>query len=402
MVALYSAMLFLGCTFLHAWLYRIRPETGRLTSYYLAGAVGGAVGGILASLVAPMAFDRVAEYPLAALATGMMAVAAQNGKTASGRQQGDGCGKGWTGARSLATAAAMLLLAVSCFLHVRWREDPTRAVVHRSRGFFGTIQVMEIKARTSKGEGVLREFVHGTTVHGIQARIPGRERMPTTYYTPDACGYAIEAHPKYRRGEPMRVNLVGLGVGVLFCYGRTNDYYRAYEISGDALAVATDTNLFTFVADCPAQRDIVLGDARQGLEDELRRGVEPYDVIVVDAFTGDNIPYHLSTREAFELYFKLLKPDGVLCVNISNWHLELEPFMRALAEAFDVPLLGLQTQDDFGQLGFAATAAFFCRQPGGLAMPPVGPKCRIIDFNAFRPMAELPTDEKGSFLELVR
>ncbi len=278
----------------------------------------------------------------------------------------------------------------------------TRPVVFRGRGFFGTIQVLEAKARTSTGEGCIREFVHGTTIHGIQAHLPGRTRMPTTYYTPDASGYAIAAHPKYRRGEPMRVNITGLGIGVMFCYGRTNDYYRAYEISEDALAVATDTNLFTFVADCPAKKEIVLGDARQGLEDELRRGVEPYDVIVVDAFTGDNLPYHLSTKEAFELYFKLLKPDGVLCVNISNWHLQLEPFMRALGEAYDVPLLGLETADDYGRLAFGAKVAFFCRKPEGLAMPPVGPKCRIIDFNAFKPMPRLPTDEKGSFLGLIR
>ncbi len=390
LVSLYSALLLLGCAFLHAWLYRVRPEADRLTRYYLLNAVGGAVGGILASLVAPLVFDRVAEYPLAAIATGLFAVAAAFRRAASGRRP------------VLAPAAAVLLLAAACLLHFRWREDASRPVVHRSRGFFGTILVQEAKARTSAGEGCIREFIHGTTVHGIQAHLPSRTRMPTTYYTPDACGYAIAAHPKYRKGKPMRVNFVGLGIGVMYCYGRANDFYRAYEISPDALAVATDTNLFTFVSECPARKEIVLGDARQGLEDELRRGVEPYDVIVVDAFTGDNIPYHLSTKEAFELYFKLLKPDGVLCVNISNWHLELEPFMRALGESFDVPLLGLQTHDDYGRLGFAAKAAFFCRRPEGLAMPPVGPKCRIIDFNAFRPMPSLPTDEKGSFLGLVR
>lgn len=402
------AFLAAACTFLHAWLYGIRPEANQLTRYYLLSAVGGAFGGVFASLVAPLVFDRVLEFPLAALVTGFFSVVAASGVQRVQNAEHKTthifhplspipCLRG----RSAAILAVLLLVA-ACALYLSRRGNTARTAVHRSRGFFGTIQVLESRARTSIEEGYIREFVHGTTVHGIQALIPGRERMPTTYYTPNACGYAIVAHPKYRRGEPMRVNFVGLGIGVMFCYGRTNDYYRAYEISEEVLAVATDTNLFTFVADCPARKEIVLGDARKGLEDELRRGVEPYDMIVVDAFTGDNLPYHLSTWEAFELYFKLLKPDGVLCVNISNWHLQLEPFMRALGESFGVPLLGLHTNNDFGQLAFAAKAAFFCRKPEGLAMPPVGPKCRIINFNAFKSMPRLPTDEKGSFLGLIR
>ena len=405
-VLVLCAFLACGCTFLHAWLYAIRPDAGRLTRYYLLNSIGGAIGGILASLVAPLVFSGITEYPIALALVGAAAVAAattrrmQNAE--SGMQNFPGAERQKSPIFYLLSPISYLLLVCAAVLYVKGAGKETRPVVYRGRGFFGTIQVLEAKARASTGEGCIREFVHGTTIHGIQAHLPGKTRMPTTYYTPDASGYAIAAHPKYRRGEPMRVNITGLGIGVMFCYGRTNDYYRAYEISPDALAVATDTNLFTFVADCPAKKEIVLGDARQGLEDELRRGVEPYDVIVVDAFTGDNLPYHLSTKEAFDLYFKLLKPDGVLCVNISNWHLQLEPFMRALGEAYDVPLLGLETLDDYGRLAFGAKVAFFCRKPEGLAMPPVGPKCRIIDFNAFKPMPHLPTDEKGSFLDLVR
>ena len=206
----------------------------------------------------------------------------------------------------------------------------------------------------------------------------------------------------------MRVNITGLGVGVLFCYGRTNDYYRAYEISKDALDVATNTNLFTFVSDCPATKELVLGDARKGLEAELAAGVEPYDVIVVDAFTGDNLPYHLSTKEAFELYFKLLKPDGILCVNISNWHLQLEPFMRKIGETFNVPLLGVRTGNNYGQLQFGACIAFFCPQPDKITPPQIGnPNLKwgdgvFVDFSKFKLMREMPTDEKGSFIDLIK
>lgn len=386
-VGLYSGLLFVACTFLHSWLYTIRPERRRLTKYYLFQAVGGAVGGAVASLAFPLLTDTVAEYPVSLAVVGGLTIL---GLAAARRWVG-------LGAASVACVAAAVLW---------WNgaKTETRPVVYRGRGFFGTIYVMEAKARTSKGEGCIREFVHGTTVHGIQALVPGKERMPTTYYTPNASGFAITGHPKYRAGQPMRVNITGLGVGVLFCYGRPGDYYRAYEISPEALAVATNTNLFTFVSGCPAKKDIVLGDARKGLEAELAAGVEPYDVIVVDAFTGDNLPYHLSTVEAFDLYFKLLKPDGILCVNISNWHLTLEPFMRTLAEHYGVPLLGLRTVDHFATLQFGAKVALFCRDPDSVAPPPLADSplaARMIDFSRYRPMPHLPTDEKGSFIGLV-
>ena len=386
-LGLYSGLLFVACTFLHSCLYALRPERRRLTKYYLLQAVGGAVGGSVASLAFPLLTDTVAEYPVSLAVVGGLAVLCLAGA------------RRWVG---LGVAAAGGVAAIVLWTNGARLE--TRPVVYRGRGFFGTIQVMEAKARTSRGEGCIREFVHGTTVHGIQALLPGKERMPTTYYTPNASGFAIAGHPKYRAGKPMRVNITGLGVGVLFCYGRPGDYYRAYEISPEALAVATDTNLFTFVSGCPAKTDIVLGDARKGLEAELAAGVEPYDVIVVDAFTGDNLPYHLSTVEAFDLYFKLLKPDGILCVNISNWHLSLEPFMRTLAERYGVPLLGLSTVDNFATLQFGAKVALFCRDPDSVAPPPLGNSplaARMIDFSKYRLMGDLPTDEKGSFISLV-
>ena len=386
-----GAFLLVACTFLHSWLYAARPAAERLTRYYLLQSIGGAVGGFAASLAFPGLCNTILEYPVAlfgVVAAALLYIAFADG---GGRLR-----------RVVRIAAPAAAFATGTWLYATGETRETRPVVYRGRGFFGTVQVLEAKARTAAGEGCIREFVHGTTIHGIQAQLPGRTRMPTTYYTPDASGYAICAHPKYRTGQPMRVNITGLGVGVLFCYGRTNDYYRAYEISKDALKVATDTNLFTFVTECPARKEIVLGDARKGLEAELAAGVEPYDVIVVDAFTGDNLPYHLSTREAFDLYFKLLKPDGVLCVNISNWHLTLEPFMRTVGEAYGVPLLGLETRDDYARLAFGAKVAFFCRQPDGLGQPPTGGNVRMIDFTRFKPMASLPTDEKGSFISLIK
>ena len=388
-----SALVLAGSTFLHSHLYAIRPAEGGLAGYYLANVVGGAVGGVLTSIVAPLVFSTVAEFPIVIVV--LAATALVYALSAFRR-------------RSMVFGVLVALLAVATFVAVGLRNFGVdmrgRKIVHEARGFFGTVQVMEARARAASGaEGVIHEFIHGNTVHGIQVRMPGKWRMPTCYYTPNASGYAIVGHPKYRTGEPMRVNITGLGVGVLFSYGRTNDYYRAYEISKDALDVATNTNLFSFVADCPARKEIVLEDARKGLEAELSAGVEPYDVIVVDAFTGDNLPYHLSSKEAFDLYFSLLKPDGILCVNISNWHMKLEPYVKRMGEVFDCPMLGFYSRNDLEHLGFATSVVFFCRDPKGMAPPPIGGReVEMIDFRAVPAMKDLPTDEKGSLISLIK
>ena len=386
----YGAFLLFACTFLHSWLYALRPDRERLTKYYLLQSIGGAAGGVVASLAFPLLAKTIAEYPVALGVVGLFAVVGL-----------------WLSSvrfSRVLSLVALVLVGVGSWLYLNGAGKESRPVVYRGRGFFGTVEVFESKAKAGEATGRVHEYVHGTTVHGIQALLPGKERMATVYYTPNACGYGIVAHPKYRKGEPMRVNIVGLGVGVMMSYARPGDYYRAYEISADALKVATDTNLFTFVSGCPAKTDVVLGDARKGLEAEIAAGVEPYDVICVDAYTGDNVPYHLSTVEAFDIYFKLLKPDGIIVVNISNWHLNLLPFMRALGDHYGCPLLGLQTGNDFATLQLSATVAVLCRDPAGYAPPPYGEgprEARPIDFSRVRPMESLPTDEKGSFVGLI-
>jgi spermidine synthase len=88
---------------------------------------------------------------------------------------------------------------------------------------------------------------------------------------------------------------------------------------------------FTFLRGCPAPHDVILGDARLELEREPR---QRFDLVVVDAFSGDAIPVHLLTREAWTLYWHHLKPDGVLAVHVSNRYLDLAPVV-ALGAADD-------------------------------------------------------------------
>ncbi len=380
-----TGLLFAGCAFLHGRLYALRPPPEALTRYYLRNAVGGAVGGLLSSLVAPMCFSSVAEYPIAVLA--ILALSAFVViKMRMGR---------WT------RIAAMAIFAAAATAFV-WRvaapDSRGRTIVYKARGFFGTLKVTELKARGASGDGVIHEYVHGTTTHGLQALVPGKERMATAYYAEDAGGLAIVQHPKYKRGEPMRVCIVGLGVGVTLAHARTNDFYRCYEISPEAAAIATNPKYFTFASDCPAKTEIVVEDARKGLERELRANEPRYDVIQIDAFTGDNIPYHLSTAEAFQLYFHRLAPDGMLSINISNWHMDEAPLIKVIADVFGVPTIVYSVPGDLKRLRFNSVWAVLPKRPPENFAIPQNARIRRLDLVKNIP---LPTDEKGSFTCLI-
>ena len=384
-----AALLFFVCTFLHSWLYEMRPSKEELGRYYLLNVVGGAVGGSVTSILAPLVFSSVIEFPVMIVAS---AAAVLLWLFVSGRN------RLFVGGATVVSAAIL----IGAIFQPKDRKAPEE-IIHRSRGFFGTVYVKEIKAGSSDGKGIaIHEFYHGETCHGVQVMRKEMEKMPTAYYTPYGCGYAVWGHPKYKANQPMRVNLVGLGMGVLFAYAHANDYYRAYEVSPETLALAKDEKMFTFVPHCSGKVDIALCDARKGLEREVAEGVEPYDVIIVDAFTGDSIPYHLSTKEAIDLYFKLLKPDGILCIHISNKHLDLQPYIKRIGLEYGIEPVLLVCNEDPARLGYTTLAAFFTRHPERLAqLPTNNGNCAKFNLSDVKPMAEMPTDDKGSFLPLV-
>ena len=377
---------FFGPLFLHHWLYQLRPKTEHLTRYYLGNAGGGAIGGLTASLVAPHLFKTIAEYPIALFILSVALLIYALSTLTS---------KKTLGICVIAAATISLIAATFTWLP----RSNARPVVWRDRGFFGTLRVTELPARFGIESGFIREFLHGNTVHGIQAAMPSKRRMPTSYFTPDAGGVAILQHPKYKQGEPMRVAVAGLGVGVLFAYSREGDFYRGYEISPEVLNVATNPALFSFMTDSPAETDIVFGDARKALEAERDANEPRYDVIYVDAFSGDNLPRHLSTKEAFQLYFDRLAPGGILAVNISNRYLDLTPLIKAVGGVFDCPVLAIGQEDDFSKLRFGSNWAFFIKTPPPGFTIPQG--ASILDFTQVYDFT-LPTDEKGSFISLIK
>jgi SAM-dependent methyltransferase len=119
-----------------------------------------------------------------------------------------------------------------------------------------------------------------------------------------------------------------LGTGTLAAYGRAGDSVRFYDINPLVIDIAKTR--FTYISDSPAHVDISLGDARLSLE---QQDSQRFDILVVDAFSGDAVPVHLLTAEAFQIYWKHLKPDGVLAVHVSNRYLELAPVVAAAVPA---------------------------------------------------------------------
>ncbi len=313
-VPLYCVGLFITCVFCHGELARRKPASRYLTHFYLSLAGGGALGGLLVGLAAPHVFDAYYELPLALFAVTALALPTAWHLTGQNRR-----GR-WvlTGAALAATVATAAL----GFSYVQFlRED----VVVMQRNFYGTLRVK------SSGRGVLevRRLLHGVILHGEQYVRGPWTREPGTYYTRSS-GLGLAIATRQALG-PVRLGVVGLGVGTTAAYGREGDHVRFYELDPDVLALARTQ--FTYLRSSAAQLEFVLGDARLSLERELKAHTpQRFDVLAIDAFSSDSIPVHLITREAVRLYMQHLAPDGVLAVHVSNRFLDLKPVLAHIAQ----------------------------------------------------------------------
>ena len=195
-------------------------------------------------------------------------------------------------------------------------------------------------------------LTHGTINHGEEYLNIARRDLPTTYYGPNT-GIGIAIREKQKAGA-VRIGIIGLGTGTTAAYGRLGDYVRYYEINPLVLELAKKE--FFFLADCKAKLDVAMGDARLTLEQELKDGhPQNFDVLAVDAFSSDSIPVHLLTKEAMDLYFRHLRPDGILAVHISNRYLNLQPVLEGEVHATQKIARVVDTEDDDTQDVFGAT-----------------------------------------------
>ncbi len=382
------ALVFFVGVVLHGWLYASRPQPSGLTRYYLAIAAGGAAGGLMAGLVAPWIFRSAAEYPLALLVSAVL-VAARMPKPACV-------------SRSTVRATVFVSCCVAVWSLFAWAaaRHTTSRTVWSGRNFYGCLRVTRtLESFGQRGNFPVYYLWCGQTTHGIQVRAPFYKGRGTAYYGRTGGGIAVEAHPKAQSGEGMRVGVVGLGAGTMACYGRPCDLYRFFEINPLVVKVATDPSLFTFLPDAQPPIDLVEGDARQMLERERKAGDPLYDVLVIDAYSGDAVPYHLATREAFSLYMDRLAPGGILAVHVSNWHIDLLPLCKAVAADLGLHPYGVVgTSED--SVTSAAMWVFLTREPMAYRFPGK-PSVREVVWENVRDVS-VPSDDQGSLIPLLR
>jgi hypothetical protein len=143
--------------------------------------------------------------------------------------------------------------------------------------------------------------------------------------------------------------VVGLGVGTLAAYGNPGDYIRFYEINPEVTRIANDARYFSFLKDCRAKLDVIPGDARLSMENELNGGQpQDFNLLSIDAFSGDAIPVHLLTEEAFQIYLKEIRRDGIIAVHITNTYFDLQPVLKRIAERFKLHYVLLHNDGDGG------------------------------------------------------
>jgi hypothetical protein len=341
----------------HGELAKRRPTTKHLTEFYLWMSVGGVLGGMFNALVAPMVFDSIAEYPIA------IVLACALRPMFKGERRGN-----WARDIGYPAILAMVVFAVHAFDTLTYFSAKAQVVVvgilaaaaamvvfgfsprplrftlgvavlivsanavswHRgsfgsefiTRSFFGVHRVIY------DADAGVYNLMHGSTVHGSQAKNRDAWREPLGYYIEGGpVGQLFEMI--HENSVPQKVGVVGMGTGAMACYRREQDQWTFFEIDAVILELAHDTRFFNYLNECGGDARTVLGDARRSLDEEPYRY---FDLLVIDAFSSDAIPLHLITSEAILLYLDKLTEDGIIAIHISNNFMDLEPVLGNLVD----------------------------------------------------------------------
>jgi len=313
---LYMVGMFVACMVCHGELARLKPDPAHLTRFYLMMSLGGALGAVLVAVIAPLVLRGYFELGIALiLLTALFALRV----------------------RGVAKWCALAVLGATIVLVVRGGNDYTRGIRVMERDFYGVVRTADHYSPVP-----YRSMYHGAIMHGGQLLGDAFRNTPADYFSPDS-GYGRvftslrEMNPK----RPLNVGVIGLGAGVLAAWMKPGDKLTFYEISPRVVDIARRE--FTYLADTPAKTELVMGDGRLSLEREAARG---YDVLGIDAFSGDSIPMHLVTREAMALYVKHLKPDGVIVFQATNRYIDLLPVVKRLASEFGFEALNVSDSPD--------------------------------------------------------
>jgi hypothetical protein len=375
-VGLYFGILFFICMMCHGEISRRRPDAVHLTSYYLTLSAGGACGGLFVALAAPALFPDFWELQICFLAAAVCGLWVLY-------DDGRWCELGAAGA--LPAHAASIVLVVMVLTFFIESVEHYREAVSMTRNFYG---VLKVEFDPMEKATILR---HGRIIHGLQLDSFGGASRPTTYYSGrTGVGQAIRLLQTQKTS--IRIGLVGLGAGTLAAWGRDGDVLRFYEINEDVIEQA-ETH-FSFLSSTPAAVQIIPGDARLSLELEQP---QDFDLLVLDAFSGDAVPAHLLTREAFTVYLKHLADDGIIAVHISNLYFDLRPVVEGVAAAHGLYSLAIQVPAVRAPVDPSSEWILMARDQSALDRPSV-----FHNVSAPQPRQVLWTDSFSNLFRILR
>jgi hypothetical protein len=313
---LYMIGMFVACMVCHGELARLKPDPAHLTRFYLMMSLGGALGAVLVAVIAPLVLRGYFELGIALVLLGALFAVR---------------------VRGVAKWGVLAVLGATIVLVVKGAHDYANGIRVMERDFYGVVRTADHYSPVP-----YRSMYHGAIMHGGQLLGEPFRNTPADYFSPES-GYGRvftslrEMQPK----QPLNVGVIGLGAGVIAAWMKPADTLTFYEISPRVVDIARRE--FTFLADTPAKTRLVMGDGRLSLEREPPRG---YDVLGIDAFSGDSIPMHLVTREAMALYVKHIKPDGVIVFQATNRYIDLLPVVKRLAAEFGLEAVNISDSPD--------------------------------------------------------
>lgn len=349
----------------HGELAKLRPHTRHLTTFYLIMSFAGMLGGMFNTFVAPFVFNAVYEYPI-------MIVAALLLRPGLKPSLNTGLALQVIAPALLVIAGLVLHAAVADLLQYfdaivisligltlltfLLRTRPvgfalmTGAIIflalgvhglsshtlYQERTFFGVLAVRDAVLTDEQGKPEhYHELFHGTTKHGAQRLAANLSQIPLTYYSrPGPMGQLFKEYDN--SDQAWNIGVVGLGAGALACYAKDQQNWTLYEIDPLVVDIASNPAYFTYLSQCARNAVMRVGDARLSLEKEPD---QHFDLLIMDAFSSDSVPTHLLTKEALELYFKKLKPGGILAFHMTNRHLSLKKVLSINAEALHLAAL---------------------------------------------------------------
>jgi spermidine synthase len=399
-IGIYSLVLFAACMICHGELYRTRPNPAYLTSFYLMVSLGGALGGLVINFVAPFVFKGYWELPLGLVFCWylFLMVTLVPKKTVQ---------KKWViVVNEVLLISAVIISGIRALQEIR--ADLANDLLVQ-RNFYGVLRVRQnnfyavipIHIGDLNIDAYHRfALIHGVTIHGYQFHDATLQYLPTSYYgDTGGAGLAILNHPN--RGKGMQVGVLGLGVGTLAAYGQPGDLYRFYEINPAVIQLAKGENdYFSYLSNSQAKIEIVPGDARLSLEQELASGKpQSYDVLLVDVFSSDSIPVHLLDEESFQVYKQQLSPEGILAIHISNRRLDLVPVIWTLADHFGLARVLINDPGN-GVITYRSEWILLSQDPALLDIPAI--KWRAENMNAYISHVRLWTDDYNNLFQILK